>query len=73
MNQTIDIYEHQKKIKYHINKTVDMIEQLQHLQNEIDSITLDNIKNNCNIKTIANQFSIISENIKDIRNGKKPY
>ena len=50
-----------------------MIEQLQHLQNEIDSITLDNIKNNNNPKTIKNQFNIISDNIKAIRNGKKPY
>tara|TARA_A100001035_G_C27648857_1_gene438237 strand:- start:470 stop:730 length:261 start_codon:yes stop_codon:yes gene_type:complete len=48
-------------------------EQLQHLQNEIDSITLDNIEDNNDPKTIKNQFNIIRDNIKDIRNGKKPY
>ena len=50
-----------------------MYEQLKHLENEINSITLDNIKDNNDPKTIKNQFNIISENIKEIRNGKKPY
>ena len=50
-----------------------MYEQLKHLENEINSITLDNIKDNNDPKTIKNQFNIISDNIKDIRNGKKPY
>ncbi len=50
-----------------------MYEQLKHLENEINNITLDNIKNNNEPKTIKNQFDIISKNIKEIRNGKKPY
>ena len=47
--------------------------QLEHLQNEIDRITLDNIKNNNNPKIILSMFKTISENVEKIRKGKKPY
>ncbi len=79
---TCTSYEHwEKTVKDSVKRelerehilNVTMIQQLKHLQNEIDNITLDNIKNNFKPKTIKNQFNIISDRIKDIRNGKKPY
>tara|TARA_Y100000592_G_scaffold95309_1_gene161533 strand:+ start:705 stop:983 length:279 start_codon:yes stop_codon:yes gene_type:complete len=65
-----------KKINYrqymeYKNKT--MKQQLKHLQNEIDSITLDNIKDNSDPRTIKGMFKTISENIEAISEGKKPY
>jgi hypothetical protein len=63
-----------KRLVLFLNEeNVTIKEQLKHLHNEIDNITLDNIKNNNEPKTIKNQFEIISENIKEIRNSKKPY
>ena len=50
-----------------------MEEQLKWLQEEIDSITLDDIKNNNDYRVIKYQFKTISENIEAIRKGKKPY
>ena len=50
-----------------------MEQQLKYLQKEIDSITLENIKHNNDPRTIKAQFKTISENIKAIRKGKKPY
>lgn len=50
-----------------------MENQLKHLQNEIDRITLDNIKNNNNPETILAMFKTISENLNNIRKGRKPY
>ena len=50
-----------------------MEQQLKWLQAEIDSITLDDIKNNNDHRTIKAQFKTISDNIEAIRKGKKPY
>ena len=51
----------------------EMNEQLKHLINEIDTITLENIKNNNNPITILSMFKAISKNVDDIRKGKTPY
>jgi len=48
-------------------------EQLKHLKNEIDKMTLESIKNNNNPETILSQFKIISGNVEKIRKGIKPY
>ena len=50
-----------------------MNEQLKHLKNEIDKMTLESIKNNNNPETILSQFKIISGNVEKIRKGLKPY
>tara|TARA_R100000458_G_C8141751_1_gene152660 strand:+ start:404 stop:583 length:180 start_codon:yes stop_codon:yes gene_type:complete len=47
--------------------------QLKYLQNEIDKISLDSIKNNKNPLTILAMFKTISENVEAIRKGKTPY
>ena len=43
------------------------------LQAEIDSIKLNDIKNNNDHRVIKYQFKTISQNIEAIRKGKKPY
>ena len=50
-----------------------MKKQLKFLQAEIDSITLDDIKNNSDHRVIKYQFKTISQNIEAIRKVKKPY
>ena len=47
--------------------------QLKYLQNDIDKITLDNIKNNNEPKIILAMFKTIGKNIYDIRMGRRPY
>ncbi len=47
--------------------------QLKYLQNEIDKISLDSIKNNKDPLTILAMFKTISKNLNDIRKGRKPY
>ena len=50
-----------------------MNKQLEYLQNEIDQISFDSIKNNRHPLTILEMFKTISKNIEAIRKGKKPY
>ena len=56
-----------------INLTKKMQTQLKYLQDEIDCITLESIKNNNSPETILSQFKIISGNVEKIRKGIKPY